>query len=251
MSKNPDVEIGLYIRNLNNGPWFGINENTLYSPASLMKLPVLMTYLKWIEEDPTVANKRVIFHATDTGSFQYYQPEVLLIEGREYTVKELLEEMIIYSDNQSMHILLDAVPGEFYNKVSTDLGITVPGVRTPEDFLSVKDVATFFRILYNASYLDRDTSEYALSLLSRATFHKGLNLGVPENIKIAHKFGERGNSGETGKGSKQLHDCGIVYYAKYPYLACMVTKGDDFEKLSQVISGVSKIVYEEISKAFP
>lgn len=173
---NPDVEIGLYVRNLNNGPWFGINENTLYSPASLMKLPVLMTYLKWIEEDPKIANKKVIFHDTNSGSLQYFQPSTRMIEGKEYSVRELLEEMIVYSDNQSMHILLDAVPGEFYTKVSKDLGITVPGVRTPEDFLSVKDVATFFRILYNASYLDRDTSEYALSMLSRATFHEGLNL---------------------------------------------------------------------------
>jgi hypothetical protein len=50
----------------------------------------------------------------------------------------------------------------------------VPGVKTPEDFLSVKDMATFFRILYNASYLGRENSEYALKLLSQVDFNNGL-----------------------------------------------------------------------------
>lgn len=69
---------------------------------------------------------------------------------------------------------------------------------------------------------------------------------------MAHKFGERGyNDPETGKYIRQLHDCGIVYYKKYPYLACIVTKGDDFDENAKIIANTSKIIFEEISKSFP
>lgn len=82
--------------------------------------------------------------------------------------------MIIYSDNSAMNILTGIMPIDFYTKVSKDLSIKVPQKDTEENYLSVKEVATFFRILYNASYLDRDSSEYALNVLSKATFADGI-----------------------------------------------------------------------------
>lgn len=70
-----------------------------------------------------------------------------------------------------MNILTGIMPLDFYTKVSNDLSIKVPKKDTEENYLSVKEVATFFRILYNSSYLSRDSSEYALDLLSRVTFN--------------------------------------------------------------------------------
>ncbi len=244
------VTIWLYVRNLNNGPWFGINENTYYSPASLMKIPILITYLKWIEKDPTVWNKKV-FLKWDPSDSHYFPPSSNLLVDQVYTVRNLLEEMIIHSDNKSMWALTNWIPVDLYKQVNKDLGITIPDIKTPEDFLSVKEIATFFRILYNASYLDRDTSEYALELLSRVDFDKWLRMWVPANIDISHKFGERGYTDEKWKYIRQLHDCGIVYYKKYPYLACIVTRGDNFDTNATVIGTTSKIIFEEISKAFP
>jgi hypothetical protein len=36
-----------------------------------------------------------------------------------------------------------------------------------------------------------------------------------------------------------------VYYPQNPYLLCIMTEGDDFNALSEVIGIVSKAVYEE------
>jgi beta-lactamase class A len=166
------MTLGVYVRNLNNGPWFGINENEYYSPASLMKVPVLITYLKWMELDPSIRDKQILLEEDGLNTSQYYEPTTHLLTGKSYSAKELLEEMIVYSDNRSMVALMKAIPIDIYVRVNTDLGITVPGAKTPENYLSVKEVATFFRILYNASYLDRASSEYALELLSRVTFDK-------------------------------------------------------------------------------
>ncbi len=245
------MTIGLYVRNLNNGPWFGINENEKYSPASLMKVPIFITFLKWIELDPSVASKRILVDEDKNTSTQYFKPIKNLTIGKEYSIQELMEEMIIYSNNSAMNILTSVMPLDFYTKVSNDLSIKVPKKDTEENYLSVKEVATFFRILYNASYLNRDSSEYTLKILSKATFSDGIRAWVPKHINVAHKFWERGYTDETWKNIRQLHDCGIVYYKKYPYLICMVTKWDDFATNASVISSTSKIVFEEISKAFP
>ena len=34
----------VYFRDLNNGPWFGINESEKFSPASLLKVPLAMSF---------------------------------------------------------------------------------------------------------------------------------------------------------------------------------------------------------------
>lgn len=168
------MTIGLYVRNLNNGPWFGINENEKYSPASLMKVPIFITFLKWIELDPSVASKKILVNEDKNTSTQYFKPIKNLTIGKEYSIQELMEEMIIYSNNSAMNILTSVMPLDFYTKVSNDLSIKVPKKDTEENYLSVKEVATFFRILYNASYLNRDSSEYTLKILSKATFSDGI-----------------------------------------------------------------------------
>ncbi|MDO8560151.1 MAG: serine hydrolase [bacterium] len=57
--------------------------------------------------------------------------------------------------------------------------------------MSVKDYASFFRILYNASYLNREQSERALGLMTKTRFRDGIIAGVPAGRPVAHKFGER------------------------------------------------------------
>lgn len=171
INKNPNVKVGVYVRNLNNGPWFGINENEYYSPASILKVPIFITYLKWLEKDPSVWNKKM-FLGQDVSYTHYFPPSEKLTPNGEYAASTLLEHMIRFSDNSAMYSLVKAIPTDLYTQVNKDLGIIVPGIKTPEDYLSVKDMATFFRILYNSSYLERESSEFALSMLARTDFDK-------------------------------------------------------------------------------
>ena len=112
--------------------------------------------------------------------------------------------------------------------------------------LSAENYASFFRVLFNASYLSRSLSEKALSLLAQSDFKDGLVAGVPPGIKVAHKFGFRitGINGEI----KQLHDCGIIYYPRHPYLLCIMTSGKSYEYLDDAIKELSRVVYQEIGR---
>jgi len=126
-----------------------------------------------------------------------------------------------------------------------EIGISTNGVDLSKDFISVKGYSAFFRFLYNATYLNKEMSEKALEILSTTNFNTGLPAKLPKGILVSHKFGERGY---VGTNLKQLHDCGIIYLAGNPYLLCVMTKGDSFEELANVIADISEMVYKAVSE---
>jgi beta-lactamase class A len=70
--------------------------------------------------------------------------------------------------------------------------------------------------------------------------------GVPGNIEVAHKFGERTFQGAVNE--RQLHDCGIIYAAEKTYMLCVMTRGNDFNALSNVIKEISAEVYSYVTQ---
>jgi beta-lactamase class A len=238
------TQISIYYRDLNNGPSIGINADADFSPASLLKVPVMMAYFKKAETDPTLLSKKIPFTPGQVLPEDIVSQETAMVPGKSYSVEEYIERMIIYSDNQALVTLEQNIPNELIDKITIDLGIATADANTPEDYMSVKSYASLFRILFNASYLNKDDSESALSILSKVTYTKGLVAGVPPYIAVAHKFGER----ELIGGIKQLHDCGIVYYPGHPYLLCVMTRGNDLDTLAGIIRSISQTVFAEINR---
>ena len=247
-SKNSVTRVSVYFRDLNNGPWFGINEKDDFAPSSLLKLPVMMAYFKNAQDDPSILTKLIKYNADPKGLIaQNFKPNISLEKGKSYTVEYLIERMIEGSDNVALGLLEDNIAGADVDKVTQDLGIPTATINTPNDFMNVRNYSGLFRVLFNSSYLNRNYSEKALEILSKSEFQDGLVKEIPSNIVVSHKFGERNQAG----GLHQLHDCGIVYYPKRPYLICIMTKGQDFSDLVSTIDQISKKVYSEVSTRYP
>lgn len=237
----------VYYRDLNNGPWFGVNQSELFSPASLIKVPVMITYYKLAENDPSILRKKIKFTGNLSNTNQNITPGTVLTPNTEYTIDDLIYRMIAYSDNEAFEILNRNLDGQKIIDTYNEMGIDISqGITNPTgNIISVKSYASFFRILYNASYLNRTYSEKSLSNLSHTEYQKGLIAGIDPSVIVAHKFGERNY---TDTGEKQLHDCGIVYVPQKPYLICIMTRGNNFDKLSSSIATISNIVYKTISQ---
>ena len=241
--------ISLYFRELNDGTWIGINEREEFSPASLLKVPLMMAYLKASETDPSLLKKKIKYSQDDIQLLpQNITPAKQIVPDVEYTVEELIKYMIKYSDNRAQKLLVQNIDPVLLNNIYTDLGITIPGLKGIEDYMSVREYASFFRILFNSTYLSRDMSEKALVHLSNVDFNDDIRKGIPKNIPLAHKFGERKIVNSAGESS-QLHDCGIVYYQEKPYLLCIMTRGQEMSELKAVISEISSFVYKEVSSS--
>jgi len=240
--------ISIYYKDLNSGAWIGINENEGFSPASLLKLPIMIAVYKIAESDSDFLNKNILYLKDDSDSEQNIKPEENLEEGKTYTMEELVERLIKYSDNSAVDLIINEIPTNQLEKIYSDLGIAIPNGNDLEYTLSVKEYASFFRVLYNASYLNKDMSSKALKLLSEAEFDEGIVAGVPEGIKVASKFGEREFTKNPTNIKKQLHECGIVYHPTNPYILCIMTKGSDLISLEKVIQDISSKIYNAINE---
>lgn len=239
-------EASVYYRDLDNGPVVGVGDGRAFRPASLLKLPIMIGYLKARESDPEVLKRRLVcVPERERPAVQTFPPADPVVPGRAYSVDELLSAVISRSDNTAVHTLIADMNAHDYSRVYEDLGLRVPDIRDLEDPVTVREYAAFFRILYNASYLSREMSERALRYLAASDFNRGLRAGVPPEVVVAHKFGEFA----AGAGERQLHDCGIVYHPRAPYLLCVMTKGPDIERLAGSIAAISAYVYGEIDRA--
>jgi beta-lactamase class A len=237
--------IAVYFRDMNNGPWAGIRESDPFAPASLLKVPLMMALLKMAETDSALLEKRVFVDRVDDVLAQtpHFQSSRRVEAGREYSVDELIRLLIVYSDNNALKILLNQVNRASLEKVYGELQVPTPFSSHLKDFISVRQYASFFRILFNATYLNREMSEKALRLLAETEFNLGISAGLPPGVAAAHKYGERYEG-----PLKQLHDCGIVYVPGRPYLLAVMTRGDNFEELANVIADISRFIHAEVSR---
>ena len=238
----------VYYRDLNSGRWFCINENERYTPASLLKVPRMIAFFKLAESQPSILQKNIFYDGTfNDNKYEDIKPKKEIQAGYWYTIEDLIEYMIKYSDNNATRLLSENIDPDLLKEVYTDLGLSLPPSGIGVDFMSAKSYSYFFRVLYNSSYLSRQVSEKALSLLTLVDFDNGLMAGIPDNITLANKFGE----GEflTPEGqviSRELHECGIFYKPNHPYLLCVMTKGNNFDNLTGVIKDVSNLVYSNL-----
>jgi beta-lactamase class A len=245
--------VSVYFRDLNNGPWFGVNEKEEFIPASLLKVPLVIGLYRFSEDKKDILSKQINITKEDINIA--FPPQTITVsnqlkEGDIVTLGEVARRVVQYSDNIGVPILLKNMPISYVDDIYTSVG----GFTLDEN-IRVKDYASFFRLLYNASYLDRSSSEEVLSLLSNTEYDGGIVAGVPENMVVAHKFGEYAPTDFGGTGldidedEVQLHDCGIVYYPGKPYILCVMTRGKNFKNQENVIKEISRFFYESIKES--
>jgi beta-lactamase class A len=205
----------------------------------------MIALLKQAEQEVGLLDRRMKFDlANDYNLSQNIKPSKTLVKGNVYTVRDLIYRMIVYSDNNAFTFLTKLVNPAQFEKVYSNLRLQNPRTNSDDEYLSVQTYESFFRVLYNASYLNREASEWALDILSKSEFRTGLVAGVPSNIAIAHKFGEKS---DVKDGTVQLHDCGIIYYPQHPYLLCVMSQGPNFELLDDIIAEISRISFATIA----
>lgn len=239
--------VSIYFRDLKNGYWTGISPEEKFRPASLLKVPLMMAYFKMAEANPEILIKRLTFESDFAEARQYNSvvpPSHQLEIGKSYTIIDLIDHAIVYSDNQSTGLLMENVDPKNLHEAYTRLHIDDAMSPSNDGMVTIKQYAGFFRILYNSSYLNRYYSELSLTKLNQSEYKDGLVAGVPSNVPVAHKFGE--SSGSAGQN--QFHDIGIIYHQTKPYILAVMTRGEDPQKLQSVIAQISKIVYDSVDK---
>lgn len=239
--------LAVYYRDLLDGPWFGVNADATFNPASMMKVPVMIAWLKRAQRQPGVLLETMTFDEREYPAPPREEPaERTLSPGGRYTVEQLLQFMIGFSDNRAMWLLYRALTAEEVAGVLDSMDVA-NAADEGGNRISARGYSGFFRILFNAAYLDPPTSEQALELLALQRFPKGLAAGVPPGTPVAAKFGEW--TAEPGR--VQLHEFGIVYHPDGPYILGVMTEGTDWGDQARILAEVSRLVYREAASHAP
>ncbi|PIP31120.1 hypothetical protein COX25_01045 [bacterium (Candidatus Howlettbacteria) CG23_combo_of_CG06-09_8_20_14_all_37_9] len=238
----------VYMRNYQDGSSININGEEEYYPASLNKIPVMIATLQMARTDKNFLDKKIVYK--DTTNYNKgieVQPEKFLKSGETYSIAEAIEYMIKYSDNNAFIFLTQNVDINLYKKIFSDLKIPYSAdTNNHEDYITVKDFSYSLRVLFNATYLNKELSEKALEILSKINYKDGLIAGLPNDIQVSHKFGIT-STNKGGVSKKELHDCGIVY-TDTPYLICVMTKdSNNIQNPQNLIKNISAMVYNQLN----
>jgi len=226
----------VYIKVLDENFEIGINENELFYPASIYKVPIAILVLRDIEAGKYSFNTQIELQQRN----KFYTTDTLYSfdNGTMLSVDTLLHYMICYSDNSAWDMLMDNLLGttaeideRIYNELELEYTKRVPFQTT------AKEVGEFFNGLYNYKYLSPEYNDYLLDLLCSIipSQNDRIPAGLPEGTKAAHKIG-------TWIGIHQ--DGGIVYSDEYDFIIVVLNKNTSVVEGREIISQITNATWE-------
>lgn len=248
--KTTPVRTGVYFEYLPTGTSIGVNEKEVFFTASLIKLPVVMRTYYLVNEGKINADQTVTLEETeiDKGFGDLWKRGA----GTKIAVKDLLKAVLHSSDNTAYRALSDLIDNfnsqtndkrsllDVYNylDIANDETGGNAGI-TPKNFSSI------LRSLYLSAYLPYHYSNEILENMTQSNFNHWLSEPIPDEIKIAHKFGLY--SAEPHEYAVHS-DCGIVYHPKRPYMLCVMVNTFDETTAQKIIREISGMTYDYIRK---
>src|SRR5262249_744786 len=103
------ARVGLYVKHLGTGEEAAIRADEIFSSQSTRKIPIMTLAFQSAEDGKLNLDERVQIQRVDfrngTGVLQYHDP------GMTLTVRDLITEMIITSDNTATNLIIAKLGG--------------------------------------------------------------------------------------------------------------------------------------------
>lgn len=243
IDKGDAEDVSVYFRSLNDGRWFEINETHLFNPASMLKISIMICFLKKVEKNPELLKEKIYVKGVSPDLRDPRNKGNYLEPHQYYHYEDLLYKMICGSDNESANLLVEKITPAEFSHFYAELAIHNENMAELDYQLNVTDFSKFLRILYNSTYLSPEYSEYTLKLLTNTSYHNGINRYFQNQLTVAHKFGER-----IFPEHCQVHDSGILYIKNTPVLLTVMSKGKHQANLEQLLADIGKLVKEDVEE---
>ncbi|HMM20196.1 MAG TPA: class A beta-lactamase-related serine hydrolase [Selenomonadales bacterium] len=170
-------------------------------------------------------------------------------DGTRKTVGELVERMIVESDNSAANILIDKLGLENINAMIGRLACEDTALQRKmldfasaaagrENYTSVADVGATLAKLYGQTCLDPESDRAMLDILARQEVNDRIPVYLPHDLRIAHKTGELDGA---------LHDCGVVFGRSCHFVLCFMTeKVADEHKVLGDMARMARVIYDAL-----
>jgi beta-lactamase class A len=232
---------GIYIYDLTSKTTFGLNQNVVYPPASLSKLPSVVLALRDIDKGKY--SLKSTFPVTDALKHGGYDFIAAKPAGTKVSLNLLLQQAILVSSNTAHYHIHKLVLGgskKVVPRTKTELG--VQSFFLDPHQATAASVGKLLQDVYTATSLTPKSRDYLINLLKTAVLKNGIPRGLPlkKGVEVANKEGFLfgGKEGDT------YSDAAIVYGKHTDYvLVILNNRAAKYPYGSQTLADISKIVY--------
>ncbi|OGG35298.1 hypothetical protein A2363_02690 [Candidatus Gottesmanbacteria bacterium RIFOXYB1_FULL_47_11] len=225
----------VYVVDFNSNFTMGINENEIFTAASVNKLPIMAAVYYKAQKGEVNFDQIVTLQPEDiqdygTGSIRYDAP------GTTYSVKTLMRLMMQKSDNTAAFLL-----GNYIVELPAIQSIISEWGLTQTDMVNNKasnhDMYILLNKIYGNNITNAALTAEMLGFMRDSDFEDRLPGELPKEATVYHKIG-------TGDGGI-IHDVGIVVNGKTAYYVGIMTADiPDPENAAKLEAKVSKIIYD-------
>jgi len=241
------MEVSYVFEDLTNGNKIVINELKAYNPASLMKVPVMLTLLSQAQINPTILNRGLMYNPAEIPIKE--ESGFKKTPGSTYTVSDLMTQSIAWSDNAATWMLRKLVSEDSITAMELKSGIKIGDKKHYDDNnVSALQYANLFIKLYECELLDPEMSEIALQTLGKSVYKEGIRKVITANISIAQKYGIRTVTDTNDVVNGQLHQFAIVYLPGKPFLIGVMTRGGKEYVRKKIIEDLSNTTWSEVNR---
>lgn len=230
---------------------------------SVFKYHIALAVLDLVDKGKLSLNQKI--HIAKEDLSKHYSPiREEFPEGNiDLSIAELIEYSVEQSDNTGCDVLLKLIGGP---KIVHDFLIS-KGVKDTqivyneetmqsawknqyENYTTMKSASKLLKDFYKGKILSKKSTEFLLDVMYKTS--TGANKIVeqlPENIKVAHKTGSSGQNDEGLIGAE--NDIAIITLPNGKTYAIAIFVSDSTESYDdtcKLISDVSKVVFESLSK---
>lgn len=211
-------EAGIVVEDLETGWTFIHNEDQPFPAASLVKIPILVTCFKAVEEGRLdLSEKHVLRREDRVGGSGILRR---MRNGRSFTYSQLIDYMVTESDNIACNILIDRLGFDYINQVFEELGLEKTRLNRKmidfaardqgiENYTTAAEMTGLLDRIYHHRCFNAEISERCLAVLKRQKINDRLPRYLPKEITVAHK---------TGLEKEVCHDAGIVFTPSGDYI---------------------------------
>ncbi len=213
---------GFYYKNMVTGETLAYQENDTFTPASIIKLPMLMQIFRMAAKGEADLTERIKIRHEDKvpscGALNRFTDEPVV------DIRTLCNLMTIISDNTATNVLISHYGTERLNKGFEEMGLEKTRVNRRlfdmesarkgiSNYITPKEIGQLLEQLYNRTFVNEAVSQDILNILLEQQFDHKIPGMLPPGTKVAHK---------TGEDDDISNDVGIVY-AKAPFVVCFVS----------------------------
>lgn len=238
--------VSIYFKDLAQDQNISVDPEKSWIPASTIKAYVAIEAFRQRNLGLIDFNQLVTIQANNVVSTELETDEFpRLREGTAATIGQLVQAMIIQSDNTAYNTLLDILDRRTIDLTLRQLGLTetvvgeklnlddnqfqqdltVPGKQP--NTTTAKDYATLFDLLYNKQI---PNSDEILAVFKRQKINDMIPAMLPPNTQVAHK---------TGDWAPIYHDGGVVYKPNDPFIFVSFTNSND----PTIIAQLARVAY--------